>query len=207
MPTSSISNVNVLHQLTGSASLPGSGRGIVPVRSNSSGADQFQLSPTATLLQQFLSQTDDKGDDDNSMSGLELLKQQGELLAGVLQSKLKNFETNLATTMKAEGIDPTQPMSMQQGVDGLLLTNAPSNKEQITKLLGKDTPLSEQFREISQLAELLGSLQLPETYNATASTVAARYAQQSQPPGVAKPAADARFVVSVMQGNASYSFE
>ena len=159
------------------------------------------------MLQQFLSQTDDKSDADNNLSGLELLKQQGELLAGVLQSKLKNFEANLATTMKAAGVDPTQPMTMQQGIDGLLLTNTPPDKEQIAKLLGKDSPLSEQFREISRLAELLGSLQQAGTYNAVGATAAARYAQQSQSTGAAKPNPDARFVVSVMQGNASYSFE
>ena len=171
--------------------------------------DQFQLSPSAKAIQQLLSQTEDgKNDPDNALSGLEVLKQSGEMLAGLLQSKLKNFQTDLTSTLQAAGLNPAQTMTMQQGVDGLLLTNAPTDKDQMTKLLGKDGQLSTQFQEISRLAELLGMLQQSGTNTGAGTTAAARYAQQSQlTAGTAKPNPDARFVLNVMQGSASYSFE
>ena len=181
------------------------GRPTVPATKNSAAMDQFMLSPTATMLQQFLSMdVDGKSDPDNGLSGLELLKQRGELLAGVLQSKLKNFETTLASTMQAAGLDPAQTMNLQQDVDGLLLMNSPPDKEQISTLLGNDEALSDQFKELSRLAELLGTLQQAGTYATAATTAATRYAQQSQ---TAKPNPDARFALSIMQGNASFSFE
>ncbi len=209
MSISSTSNVNVLHQLMGSALPPSMGRGVAPGQKNSGVGDQFQISPTANLLQQFLSQdVDGKNDAENGMSGLDLLKQNGEMLAGLLQTKLKGFETNLASTMQSAGIDPSQPMSMQQGVDGLLLTNGTPDKEKIAQLLGNNGALQDQFKEISRLAELLGSLQQAGTYNAAGTSAAARYAQQSQQnqPTV-KSDPDARFVLNVMEGNSSYSFE
>ena len=168
--------------------------------------DQFMLSPSAEALRHFLNQTEDgKSDSDDTLSGLELLKQNGELLAGVLQSKLKNFEANLTSTLQNVGLNPTQTMTMQQGIDGLLLTNTPPDKEQITKLLGKDGSLAKEFQELSRLAELLGSLQQAGSSTAAATTAATRYAQQSQT--TAKPNPDARFVLNVMQGNVSFSFE
>ena len=181
------------------------GRSTASVSSHSVAVDQFMLSPTATMLQQFLSMdADGKNDPDNGLSGLELLKQRGELLAGVLQSKLKNFETDLVSTIQAAGLDPAQAMSLQQGADGILLANMPPDKEQLSKLLGNNEELSGQFKELSRLAELLGALQQTGTYNVAGGTAAARYAQQSQ---TAKPSPDAQFVLNVMQGNASFSFE
>ena len=208
MTTSSISNVNALFQPTGSQT--GAPRGIVSDKKIPVGVDQFHLSPSAMAIQQLLNQTEDgKSDPDNALSGLEVLKQSGEMLAGLLQSKLKNFQTDLTSTLQTAGLNPAQAMAMQQGVDGLLLTNTPpADKEQITKLLGKDSQLVTQFQEISRLAELLGMLQQNGTNTAAATTAAARYAQQSQmTAGTPKPNPDARFVLNVMQGSASYSFE
>jgi len=203
MTISSASNVNFSPLMAALAS--GMGRATASAQKNSVGADQFTLSPSAVAMQQFLSQTEDgKTDPDNALSSFEVLKQSGELLAGLLQSKLKNFETNITSTLQNAGLDPAQAVTMQQGVDNLLLTNSPPDKEQITKLLGKDGALAKEFQEISRLAELLGSLQQAGT--ATGATVAARYAQQSQT-STAKQNPDARFVLSVMQGNASFSFE
>ena len=207
MTTSSISNVNALFQPTGSPTA--APRSVAFDKKIPIGLDQFQLSPRAMAVQQLLSQTDDgKNDPDNALSGLEVLKQSGEMLAGLLQSKLNNFQTDLTSTLQAAGLNPAQAMAMQQGVDGLLLTNTPTDKDQITKLLGKDDQLATQFQEISRLAELLGMLQQNGTNTAAATTAAARYAQQSQmAAGTAKPNPDAQFVLNVMPGSASYSFE
>ncbi len=66
------------------------------------GADLLSLSPMIGMLQQLadmdISQSGDGGEVD--LGGLANLKQRGEMLANMLSMKIKNFETNLVSSMK-----------------------------------------------------------------------------------------------------------
>ncbi len=174
----------------------------------STGKDQFVPSPSLTMLQQLLSQNMDGSDDskETGLSGFELLKQRTEMLSNMIQMKLKNFESNLVSSVKSAGLDPSQQMNVQNGVDGLLLSNDMPNKDAIQNLLGNSDALLDQFKDISQLAGLLGTLQQTAQTGGAGSSAASQYAQQSQAlKATMKP--DAQLTVRVAEGNASFTFD
>lgn len=174
------------------------------------GADLLTLSPTANMLQQFLSMDvqNEGRSAESDLTGLEQLKQRGEMLSNILQMKLKNFESNLITSMKSAGVDPSQTMEMKAGDNGPLLMNDMPNKEAIQNLLKNNDSLNGQFQEISNMAGILGMLQqLGNSTTATANGLggfgsAAQYARQTQ---AAEKRPEAEFVLRVMQGSASYT--
>ncbi len=183
------------------------------------GADSLTLSPTAQMLQQFLTMdmqaaSGDGGDlGELDMTGLAQLKQRGDMLANMMQMKLKNFESNLMASMKASGLDATQDMSIKNGEDGLLLSENTIEKGSIENLLNKDDSWQKMFQSISQLAQLMETLQqmgsanggMEGLQNSLQGHPAIKYLQQTQPDRAGKSAAD--FVINMTQGSASFAFE
>jgi hypothetical protein len=147
--------------------------------------DTFTLSPTLNALQQFLSMNDandNNGQEELSMSSLEQLKQQGEMLANMLQMKLKGFESDLLSSIKKAGIDQVAPMDIKD-VDGLNITNDAPNKQAIQNLLQGNGKFKEQFQEIARLATLINTVQQlgnNNVQNNVLSEAGAKYAQFSK---------------------------
>jgi len=180
-------------------------------------ADSVTISPSANMMQQLLNMELQNPDGSSELGELDLtglaqLKQRGDMLANMLQVKLKSFESNLINGMKAAGLDPSQDMSMKNGDDGLSLMNDIPNKESVQNFLQQSDKLKGQFQEIAQFANILDALQQfgPGIGSGTSGHAgilpATQYTQQSQPVRPEKRP-DAEFVVRVMQGSASYSFE
>jgi hypothetical protein len=183
-------------------------------------SDSVTISPTANMLQQFLNMELQNPDSSSEigeldLTGLAQLKQRGDMLANMLQVKLKNFESNLITGMKSAGLDTSQDMNMKNGDNGLLLLNDIPNKESVQGFLQNNSKLKEQFQELGQFANILETLQQfgshtgQKTTNRAIIPPAAQYTQQSQPLRLEKESQrpDAGFIVHIMQGQVSYSFE
>ncbi|MDR0337209.1 MAG: hypothetical protein LBI18_08980 [Planctomycetaceae bacterium] len=185
----------------------------------SDSVDSVTISPTAKMLQQFLNMelqnTDESLEaDELGLTGLAQLKQRGDMLANMLQTKLKSFETNLITGMKSSGLNTLQEMDVKSDNDNLLLMNDLPNKESIQSFLQNNSKLKEQFQEIAQFANILEMLQQlgssssgQNTPNRSIIPPAAQYTQQSQPLRSENQRPDANFIVHIMQGQVSYSFE
>ena len=172
--------------------------------------DTVSISSSANILQQFLN-TEMQGNGsptdigDLDLIGLAQLKQRGEMLAGMLQLKMKNFESSLVSNIQGAGLS-MQDMNIKNGDEGLLLMGDMPNKEAMQSVLGE---MQGEFTEIARLAEVLNLLQQmgPENIISALSSAAAQYAQQSLPdkPSVKRPETD--FVMHLMQSGASFSFE
>jgi len=177
--------------------------------------DTVTISSSANMLQQFLNTemqgggSADTGELD--LLGLAQLKQRGDMLANMLQLKMKNFETHLMGNMQGAGL-PMQDMDIKNGGDdGLLLMGDMPNKEAMQGALGG---LQGEFTDIARLAEVLNMLQqlgpdnaAGESGIAALSSAAAQYAQQSLPDrsSVKRPETD--FIMHIMQSGTSFSFE
>ncbi|MDR0704189.1 MAG: hypothetical protein LBF88_04300 [Planctomycetaceae bacterium] len=180
--------------------------------------DSVTISPTANMIRQLLNMELQNSDDslktaELDLTGLAQLKQRGDMLANMLQVKLKNFETNLITGMKSSGLDATQEMDMKNGDNGLLLMNDLPNKESIQNFLQNNGKLKEQFQELAQFANILETLQQlgsntgTKTVNSAIIPPAVQYTQQSQPLRSEPQRPDASFILHIMRGQTSYSFE
>ena len=171
--------------------------------------DSVTISSSATMLQQFLNAemrggetSADAGEMD--LMGIAQLKQRGEMLANMLQLKMKNFESNLITNVQGAGL-PMQEMHLKNGDDGLSILGDMQNKEAIQNMLGG---MQNEFMDISRLAEVLNMLQQVAPDHATAGVSAAsQYAQQSllDRSSVRRP--DTDFVMHLLQSGTSFSFE
>jgi hypothetical protein len=173
--------------------------------------DLATFSPAANMMQELLpmdmQQSNGTAGTDGGeldLSGLAQLKQQGEMLANMLQMKLKSFGANLLTGMNNAGLDPSQEMNMQNGANGLSLLGDAPNKEGLEGFLKTNGKLQEQFKEIANFANVLDTLQqVKQPTQAAPSPAALAYAQQNK----TEKRPDAQFVLHVMQGNVSYSFD
>ena len=173
-------------------------------------ADTVTISSSANMLQQFLN-TEMLGGGTSAetgeldLMGLAQLKQRGEMLASMLQLKMKNFESHLISNVKDAGLS-MQNMDIKNGDDGLLLTGDMPNKEAFQNVLGG---LQGEFMDIARLAEVLEMLQQlgPNNPISSLSSAAAQYVQQSLPEksSVKRPESD--FIMHMMQSGASFSFE
>ncbi|MDR2171802.1 MAG: hypothetical protein LBP59_16785 [Planctomycetaceae bacterium] len=160
----------------------------LPINPNpiNSYTDTLTLSPTLNSLQQFLSVNDannnnNNGQEELSLSSLEQLKQQGDMLASMLKMKLKNFESNLMTSMKNAGIEQTTPLDIKNDQNGLNVINNAPNKQIIQNLLQNNGNFKNQFQEIAKLSTLINAVQqLNNTQNNNISEAGAKYAQFSQ---------------------------
>ncbi|MDR2755965.1 MAG: hypothetical protein LBC20_09680 [Planctomycetaceae bacterium] len=186
------------------------------VKTNS--IDSVTISPTADMLQQLLNMELQNPDNisesgELNLTGLAQLKQRGDMLSNMLQVKLKNFESNLITGMKSAGLDGTQDMNMKNGDNGLLLMNEIPNKESVQSFLQNNGKFKEQFQELAQFANILETLQQigsnigSKAANRAVVPPAAQYTQQSQPIRSENRQPDAGFILHIMQGQVSYSFE
>ena len=170
--------------------------------------DSVSISSSANMLQQFLN-SEMQGGNSTDIGELDLidlaqLKQRGDMLASMLQLKMKNFESHLTANMKGAGL-PMQDMNIKDGDDGMLLMGEMPNKEILQNMLGG---LQGEFTDIARLAEVLNMLQQIGPDNiATGLSSAAQYAQQSLPDrsSVKRPETD--FILHVMQSGTSFSFE
>jgi hypothetical protein len=189
-----------------------------PIELAANPIDSITISPTANTIRQFLNMELQNAEQSSEtaeldLTGLAQLKQRGDMLANMLQVKLKNFETNLITGMKSVGLDTMQDMTMKNGGDGLLLMNDLPNKESIQSFLQNNSKLKEQFQEIAQFANILETLQQlgsntgMKTVNHALIPPAVQYTRQSQPIRSEPQPPNAGFVLHIMRGQASYSFE
>jgi hypothetical protein len=169
--------------------------------------DTVTISSSANMLQQFLNSEmqggTDAGTAELDLMGLAQLKQRGEMLASMLQLKMKNFESHLTANVQGAGLQ-MQDMNIKGGDDGLLLMGDMPNKESLQSALGG---LQGEFTDIARLAEVLNMLQQLGPDNVPASlSAAAQYAQQSlSDRTVKRPEND--FVMQVMQSGTSFTFE
>jgi len=173
-------------------------------------ADSVTFSSSAMMLQQFLNaemkgggESADSGELD--LMGLAQLKQRGDMLANMLQLKMKNFESHLMANVQGAGL-PAQDMHLKNGDDGLSILGEMPNKEAFQNALGG---LQGEFLDISRLAEVLNMLQQmgPDNMVSALSASAAQYAQQSSldKSSVKRPESD--FILHVLQSGTSFSFE
>lgn len=186
-------------------------------------ADLFTLSPTADMMRQFLNTdlTEEGERGEMDLTGLAQLKQRGEMLSGMLRMKLKSFESNLISSMKSAGLDPTESMELKDGKDGLFLQNDSPDKNALERLFKDKDSLRSEFQDIARLASLVGLLdQLGGSNKSEMNpfggdagvSAATRYARQSQPTPTEtvrndpKPS-EARFVFRFLQDGSSYTFK
>jgi len=170
--------------------------------------DSVAFSPSAMMLQQFLN-SDIQGSGSSGdigeldLLGLTQLKQRGEMLASMLQLKMKNFESRLTSNVQGAGL-PMQEMHLKNGDDGLSLLGEMPNKEAFQNAL---SGLQGEFTEISQLAGILNLLQQlgPDSAVSALAATAAQYAQQSSLDRSGKR--DSDFVMHVAESGTSFSFE
>jgi hypothetical protein len=146
--------------------------------------DTITLSPSLNALQQFLSMNDSNNNnqDELNMTSLEKLKQQGEMIANMLQMKLKNFESDLITSMKNVGIDQSNPIDIKNDQNKLNIVNDIPNKQIIQNLL-QNNNFKNQFQEITRLTSLLDTakqLENNNTQNNILPEAIAKYAQLTQ---------------------------
>jgi len=172
--------------------------------------DILTISSSANLLQQFLNAEMQSGGNsadtgELDLMGLAQLKQRGEMLASMLQLKMKNFESHLVSNMQGAGL-PMQDMSIKNDNDGLSLLGDMPNKEAFQNALGG---LQGEFTDIARLAGVLDMLQQlgPDNMVSALSSVAAQYAQQSLPDRSSGKRPESEFVMHVMQSGTSFSFD
>ena len=173
--------------------------------------DTLTISSSANLLQQFLNAEMQSGGNNSAdageldLMGLAQLKQRGEMLASMLQLKMKNFESHLVSNIQGTGL-PMQDMSIKNGNEGLSLLGDMPNKEVFQNALGG---LQDEFMDISRLAGVLNMLQQlgPDNVVSALSSVASQYAQQSLPDRSSNKRPESEFVMHVMQSGTSFSFD
>ncbi|MDR0391921.1 MAG: hypothetical protein LBH59_08445 [Planctomycetaceae bacterium] len=186
------------------------------VNSTNTNFDTLTLSPTLSALQQFLSMNDtnnNAGQEELNMSSLERLKQQGEMLASMLQMKLKNFESDLISSMKNIGINQADSMDIKNTQDGLNIVNDIPNKQNIQNLIQNNSNFQNQFQEIARLTTLIDTVRQLDNNNNTQNNIlseaVAKYAQHSQQNtntqnNIKKNEAD--FILHVLESGSSSMF-
>ena len=207
--TSSINNYPNVFGVQSGQSLEQLAQTLTATSKQSIPTDSVTISSSAAMLQQFLNSemqgggtSADIGEMD--LMGLTQLKQRGEMLASMLQLKMKNFESNLMSNVQGAGL-PMQEMHLKNGDEGLSLLGDMPNKEAIQQAL---SGMQGEFADIARLAEVLNMLQQMGPDNAAAGfSSAAQYAQQSllDRSSVERPETD--FMLHVTQTGASFSFE
>ena len=173
--------------------------------------DTVTISSSANMVQQFLNSemqgNGDAGNGEFDLMGLAQLKQRGDMLASMLQLKMKNFESHLTSSIQSAGL-PMQAMDIKGGDDGLLIMGDMPNKDSLQNALDG---LQGEFMDIARLAEVLNMLQQLGPDNTAGGlsgliSSAAQYAQQSlSDRSVKRPEGD--FILQVAQSGTSFTFE
>ena len=207
--TSSINNFSNVFGIQSNQSLEHLAKTLTSTAKQTNPTDTLSISSSANMLQQFLnSEMQSNGSADGGeldLIGLAQLKQQGDMLASMLQLKMKNFESSLMSNIQGAGL-PMQEMHLKNDDDGLSLLGDMPNKESIQNLLGG---LQGEFTDLARLAEVLNMLQQmgPDTMSAGLSSVAAQYAGQSRSDSSSVKRPETDFVLHLMQSGTSFSFE
>jgi len=171
--------------------------------------DSVAFSSSAMMLQQFLNSEmhggESGGTGELDLLGLAQLKQRGEMLANMLQLKMKNFESALTKNVQGQGL-PMQDMHLKNGDDGLSLLGEMPDKETFQDAIGG---LQGDFLDISRLAEVLNMLQQmgPDNMFSALSASATQYAQHSSLDRTSAKRPEGDFVMHVLQSGTSFSFE
>lgn len=171
-------------------------------------ADTVSISSSAAMLQQFLNSEMQGGAKAESgeldLMGLSQLKQRGEMLASMLQLKMKNFESHLMANVQGAGL-PMQEMDIKNGDGGLSVLGNIQNKEAIQNVLGG---MQGEFTDIARLAEVLDMLKQVGPDSAVSGlSAAAQYAQQSLSDRASVKKPDGDFILHIMQSGMDFSFE
>ncbi|MDR0328137.1 MAG: hypothetical protein LBI05_07580 [Planctomycetaceae bacterium] len=208
--TSSINNYPGVFGVTSGQSLEQLAQTLTTTAKQTMPGDSVSISSSAAMLQQFLNSEMQGGNGqaaeggEMDLMGLAQLKQRGEMLASMLQLKMKDFESTLMTNVQGAGL-PMQEMHLKNGDEGLSLLGDMPNKESLQNLIGN---LQGEFSDISRLAEVLNMLQQMGPDNGPAAlSSAAQYAQQSNLDRSSAKRPDSDFVMHIMQSGASFSFE
>ena len=208
--TSSINNYpNVFGAPSGGLSVEHLAKTLSATAQQAMPMDTVTISSSANLLQQFLN-TEMQGGGSNDtgefdLMGLAQLKQRGDMLASMLQLKMKNFESHLISNVQGAGL-PMQNMDIKNGDEGLLLMGDMPNKEAFQNALGG---LQGEFMDVSRLAGVLNMLQQmgPDNMISALSSVAAQYAQQSLPDRSSTKQQESDFIMHMTESGTSFSFE
>ena len=208
--TSSINNYPNIFGIQSGLSVEHLAKTLTATASQAVPTDTINISASANMLQQFLN-TEMQGNGSSAdtgefdLLGLAQLKQRGEMLANMLQLKMKNFESHLVSNIHGAGLS-MQDMDIKNGDDGLLLMGNMPNKEAFQNALDG---LQGEFTDISRLAGVLNMLQQmgPDNMMSALSSVATQYAQQSLPDRSSAKRPETDFVMHIMQSGASFSFE
>jgi hypothetical protein len=207
--TSSINNYPNVFGIQSGQSLEQLAQTLTTTAKQAMPTDSVTISSSAAMLQQFLNSEMQSGgasaeSGEMDLIGLSQLKQRGEMLASMLQLKMKNFESSLMANVQGAGL-PMQEMHLKNGDEGISLLGEMPNKESLQNLLGG---LQGEFTDIARLAEVLNMLQQVGPDNIAAGlSSAAQYAQQSflDRSSVKRP--DTDFIMHIMQSGTSFSFE
>jgi hypothetical protein len=207
--TSSINNYPNVFGIQPGQSLEQLTQTLTAAAKSSMPTDSVTISSSAAMLQQFLNSEMQGGEasadiGEMDLMGLTQLKQRGEMLANMLQLKMKNFESTLMSNVQGAGL-PMQEMHIKNGDEGLSLLGDMPNKEAIQNALGG---LQGEFMDISRLAEVLNMLQQVEPdHGAAGLSSAAQYAQQSLLDRSPAKRPESDFMLHVTQSGTSFSFE
>jgi len=207
--TSSINNYPNIFGVQSGQSLEQLAQTLTATSKQSMPSDSVTISSSAAMLQQFLNSEMQGGENsadigEMDLMGLTQLKQRGEMLASMLQLKMKNFESNLMSNVQGAGL-PMQEMHIKNGDEGLSLLGDLSNKEAIQSALGG---LLGEFTDIARLAEVLNMLQQAGTDHAAAGlSSAAQYAQQSLLDKTSAKQPETDFTLHISQSGTSFTFE
>ena len=146
--------------------------------------DQFTFSTATQKALAFLNSeaSGENRDPEMDLIEIENLKQRGEMISQMLHMKLESFHGDFLKQMKAAGIDTSQQIDLQNGIDGnLTVMGDHPDKAKIEQLLTGNEDLLKRFQEITNLAglsQVLQSISGDKGANSFAST-AALYAKQS----------------------------
>lgn len=181
---------------------------------NSTQGDRLSISTAAMKAQEFLSSEGiDEGDlAEMDLNKIDSLKQRGELLAQMLQMKLNSFQGDFLEHMQSAGIDVSQAIDLQKGLNGKLqVAGDHPDKEQIENLLMQNQDWIKRFEEITKMAgltEVFQSVQSETKGFNPLSSIAALYAKQSQTPqNTTGKLPSGQFQLEISETGASYSFE
>jgi hypothetical protein len=207
---SAINNYSGVFGVTSGQSLEQLAQTLTTTAKQAMPGDSVSISSSAAMLQQFLNSEMQGGNGpaaeagEMDLMGLAQLKQRGEMLASMLQLKMKNFESTLTSNVHGAGL-PMQEMHLKNGDEGLSLLGDMPNKESIQNLISS---LQGEFSDIARLAEVLNMLQQVGPDNGPAAlSSAAQYAQQSTLDRSSAKRPESDFIMHILQSGASFSFE
>ncbi|MDR1958104.1 MAG: hypothetical protein LBQ54_03510 [Planctomycetaceae bacterium] len=117
--------------------------------------DVFLLSPSARQLADFFADQETVDEEREGNFDTAALKPQGETpLTDLLNMQLEAFRRSLTKTLQENGVPLTEPVELQKDKSGTIqVANLHPDAAKIEQIFKKDSGLTQQFRNISVLAE------------------------------------------------------